>query len=147
MPGLAGGSRATSRAALHVRWEHEWILPPLSVPNLTCLPTPEALLDNPAVSLFVQRAQAVRSDFGLTSGNARAVAELCLRLDGLPLAIELAAAWIKVVSPNALLARLERRFDLLVGGRADQTARHQALRAFNVNYDELPAPPEAYRGT
>ena len=82
-----------------------------------------------AVALFVERAQAVKADFAVTSANAPAIAEICVKLDGLPLAIELAAARAKLLSPQALLARLEQRFDLLTGGPRDLPERQQTLRA------------------
>ena len=94
----------------------------------TC-PTIAALSQYDAVALFVERARAVKADFAVTDANAPAVAEICVRLDGLPLAIELAAARAKLLSPQALLARLEQRFDLLTGGPRDQPARQQTLRA------------------
>lgn len=120
---------ATSRAALRLRWEHEMPVTPLAVPDPRRLPPLEALSQVPAVALFVDRARAVKPDFALTDANARAVAEICARLDGLPLAIELAAARVKVLPLPALLGRLERRLDLLQGGAQDQPDRHRTLRA------------------
>jgi predicted ATPase len=95
----------TSRAALHVRWEHEYPVQPLAVPDLNQA-SAQSLAQSPSVDLFIQRACAVRPEFALTEENARAVAEICARLDGLPLAIELAAARIKVLTPQAIQLRL-----------------------------------------
>jgi predicted ATPase len=119
----------TSRIPLHLSGEHELQVPPLDVPDPAHLPEIDALSQYDAVALFVERAQAVKSDFAVTSANAPAIAEICVRLDGLPLAIELAAARAKLLSPQALLARLEQRFDLLTGGPRDLPARQQTLRA------------------
>jgi predicted ATPase/DNA-binding CsgD family transcriptional regulator len=118
----------TSRAVLHVQGEHEFAVPPLALPNLSQLPTPEVLADSAAVALFLQRAQAVLPTFELTTANASAIAELCVRLDGLPLAIELAAARIKLLPPQALLARLGRRLELLTSQAQDVPTRQQTLR-------------------
>src|SRR6266568_2798467 len=118
----------TSRAALHVQGEHEFLVPPLAVPDLTHLPVQGALSQYAAVALFFQRAQAVKPAFQLTNSNARSIAEICVRLDGLPLAIELAASRIKLLSPQALLTRLSQRLHLLTGGALDAPARQQTLR-------------------
>jgi predicted ATPase len=118
----------TSRAALRVRGEHEVPVPPLAVPDLQRLPAPAALGQVAAVALFVQRVQALRPDFALTPANAAAVAQICVRLDGLPLALELAAARIGVLPPQALLARLAHPLQLLVGGARDLPERQQTLR-------------------
>jgi len=118
----------TSRACLHLRGEYEFPVPPLTVPDLRQLPSPEALVQYAAVELFVERARAVKSDFAVTDENASAVAEVCARLDGLPLAIELAAARAKLLSPHALLARLENRLKLLTGGARDLPAHKQTMR-------------------
>ena len=120
---------ATSRTPLHLSGEHELHVPPLELPDPANLPDAEALSQYEAVELFVERARAVKADFAITNANAPAVAEICVRLDGLPLAIELAAARAKLLSPQALLARLEQRFDLLTGGPRDQPERRQTLRA------------------
>jgi predicted ATPase len=120
---------ATSRTPLHLSGEHEFPVPPLELPDLAHLPAFDALSQYEAVALFVERARAVKADFAVTSSNAPAIAQICIGLDGLPLAIELAAARAKLLSPQALLARLEQRFDLLTGGPRDQPARQQTLRA------------------
>jgi len=118
----------TSRTVLHVRGEQEFAVPPLSVPNPKHLPDLVALSQYEAVALFLARAQAVKPEFLLTTANARAVTEICVRLDGLPLAIELAAARIKLFSPQALLARLGQRLAVLTTGARDAPARQQSLR-------------------
>src|SRR5438876_1211928 len=118
----------TSREVLHVRSEREFAVPPLALPDPTNLPKLAALARTPSVALFLQRAQAARPEFKLTSTNARAVAEICVRLDGLPLAIELAAARMKLLSPQALLTRLDRPLNMLTGGARDVPARQQTLR-------------------
>ncbi|MFZ1974406.1 MAG: protein kinase [Candidatus Acidiferrales bacterium] len=130
----------TSRAALHVYGEHEFPVPPLALPEAHTMPAPEALGRFPAVALFVQRAAAVKPDFELNRENATAVVEICARLDGLPLAIELAAARVKVLSPAALRARLASRLQLLTGGARDLPQRQQTLRgAIDWSYDLLSA--------
>src|SRR5438552_3534134 len=96
----------TSRAVLRIQGEHEFPVPPLAVPDLKQLPELETLCQYAAITLFLQRAQAIKPDFQMTKANARAIAEICVCLDGLPLAIELAAARIKLLPPQALLARL-----------------------------------------
>jgi predicted ATPase/DNA-binding CsgD family transcriptional regulator len=128
----------TSRAALHLSGEHEFPVPPLELPDPKHPPDAEALSQYEAVTLFIQRARAAKPDFQITNASAAAVAELCARLDGLPLAIELAAARVKLLSPQALLARLRRRLDLLIGGARDRPARQQTLRGtIDWSYDLL----------
>jgi predicted ATPase len=128
----------TSRAVLRLQGEHEYPVPTLSVPDPRCLSPVEALSQYAAVELFIQRAVAVRHDFAVANENAPAVAEICYRLDGLPLAIELAAARIKLFPPQALLSRLENRLKLLTGGARDRPARQQTLRdAIAWSYDLL----------
>jgi predicted ATPase len=131
----------TSREALRVRGEHLYPVQPLGLPEIDDrLPNPEELARYEAVQLFVERAQAVRSDFELTDENAEAVAEICLRLDGLPLAIELAAARIRLFSPQALRQRLGSRFKLLRGGARDLPERQQTLRdTIDWSYELLAA--------
>ena len=130
----------TSRAALHVYGEHEFPVPPLAMPDPQAKPPVEALARYSAVALFMQRAAAVRPDFELNQENASAVTEICLRLDGLPLAIELAAARVKVLSPSAMRTRLTSRLQLLTGGARDMPQRQQTLRAaIDWSYDLLSA--------
>jgi predicted ATPase/class 3 adenylate cyclase len=120
----------TSREALHVRGEHLFPVPPLSLPRAGPGHRSAAELARcEAVQLFVERTQAVRADFHLTDQHATAVAEICLRLDGLPLAIELATARIRLFSPEALCDRLGSRLQLLRSGARDLPARQQTLRA------------------
>jgi predicted ATPase/transcriptional regulator with XRE-family HTH domain len=119
----------TSRETLHLYGEHEYPVPPLPVPDPHRLPALEAVSQYAAVALFIQRAQAVKPDFQVTNATAPAVAEICERLDGLPLAIELAAARSRHFAPEALLARLASRLRTLTGGARDRPARHQTIRA------------------
>jgi predicted ATPase/serine/threonine protein kinase/DNA-binding CsgD family transcriptional regulator len=128
----------TSRALLHLRAEHVFPVPPLALPDPTRLPEQERLADAAAVALFVERALAVQPSFQLTAANARAVAEICVRLDGLPLAIELAAARIRLLPPQALLARLSQRLAVLTGGARSLPERQQTLRnTLKWSYDLL----------
>ena len=130
----------TSRAALHVYGEYEFPVPPLALPDSRSTPSPESLAGYAAVALFVQRAIAAKPDFELNRENAAAVAEICARLDGLPLAIELAAARVKVLSPSSMLTRLASRLQLLTGGARDLPERQQTLRAaIDLSYDLLNA--------
>src|SRR5207248_8558521 len=120
---------ATSRTALAVRAEREYPVPPLPLPaDPTGAPVDE-LARVPAVALFVDRARAVRYGFALAEGNAAAVVEICRRLDGLPLAIELAAARIRLLDPDVLLDRLATSLDALGTGAADLPERQRTLRA------------------
>lgn len=118
----------TSRSVLRLSGEHDYPVPPLALPDRAAWDDAESLLRNEAVALFVARAQAARLDFRLEE-NARAVAEICVALDGLPLALELAAARVKVLPAEALRARLERRLPLLVAGPRDVPRRQRTLRA------------------
>src|SRR5436309_2332145 len=128
----------TSRAALRIQGEYEFMVSPLAVPDLKQLPTNEELAQIATVSLFLQRAQAIRSDFQLTAANARTIAAICARLEGLPLAIELAAARIKLLPPQTLLKRLKDRLQVLTGGKQDLPARQQTLyNTLQWSYDLL----------
>jgi len=118
----------TSRVVLHVQAEHEFFVPSLSLPDPNHVPDLAALSQYEAVALFLRRAQSARSDFHVTNANAPAVAEICVRLDGLPLAIELAAARMKLLSPEALLVRLHQPLHVLTSGPRDVVARQQTLR-------------------
>ena len=120
---------ATSRAPLRLGYERELAVPALRLPELSELPGLEAVSQYEAVALFVERATAVKSDFAVTNENAPAVAEICVRLDGLPLAIELAAARIRSLPPATLLERLGDRLALLTQGPRDAPVRQQTLRA------------------
>jgi predicted ATPase/class 3 adenylate cyclase len=129
---------ATSRTPLRLYGEHEFPVPPLSLPDPGSLPPVEHLTQYGAIRLFVERAKAVKPDFSLTEENASAVAEICTRLDGLPLAIELAAARIKLLPPRALLSRLGNRLKLLTGGARNLPERQRTLRgAIEWSYELL----------
>ncbi len=132
----------TSRAALQIYGEREFPVPPLAFPDPRELPSMQALRDYPAVALFQDRAQAIKPDFALTDANAPAVAEICARLDGLPLAIELAVARIKLLPPETMLARLQSRLRLLTGGARDLALRQQTLRGAIDWSHELLGPVE-----
>jgi predicted ATPase/class 3 adenylate cyclase len=119
---------ATSRTPLGLYGEYEFPIPPLSLPDPESLPPLEDLTEYEAVKLFVERARAVRPDFSLAEDNARAVVEICERLDGLPLAIELAAARIKLLPPRVLLERLGNRLKILTGGARNLPERQRTLR-------------------
>ncbi len=130
----------TSRATLHLQGEQEFPVSSLVLPDLKQLPPPDALSHYAAVALFLQRAQAVKPSFQITSANARAIAEICIRLDGLPLAIELAAARVKLLSPPVLLIRLEHRLHLLTSSTQDAPNRQRTLRnTLQWSYDLLDA--------
>lgn len=117
----------TSRALLNLRGEREYSLPPMTVPPAGATAEPDDLLYYESVALFVKRAVEASPQFALTRANARAIAGICRKLEGLPLAIELAAARVKVLSPEAILSRLDHRLKLLTGGKADLPPRQQAL--------------------
>jgi predicted ATPase/serine/threonine protein kinase len=128
----------TSRARLHLSGEHEFILQPLALPLAGALLSASELLGYAAIALFVARARAARSDFALTDENVAIVAEICTRLDGLPLAIELAAARVKLLSPQAILSRLEHSLKLLTGGARDLPERqHNIRKAIAWSFDLL----------
>lgn len=135
----------TSRTVLRVRGEAQYLVPPLTVPDSLRLAadgnTLATLAEYEAVRLFVERARAARPDFALTPENAVVVAQICQRLDGLPLAIELAATRIRTLSPQAMLARLNHRLQLLTVGARDLPSRHQTLRAAIEWSYELLDPP------
>jgi predicted ATPase/DNA-binding CsgD family transcriptional regulator/Tfp pilus assembly protein PilF len=118
----------TSRSPLHVRGEREFPVAPLPVPDPARLPPAVELAANPAVALFLDRAQATRPDLDLTEEHAAAIAEICVRLDGLPLALELAAARVRLLPPTAMLPRLANRLGLLTAGPRDLPQRQQTLR-------------------
>jgi predicted ATPase/DNA-binding SARP family transcriptional activator/Tfp pilus assembly protein PilF len=119
----------TSRTPLRLYGEQEYAVPPLTVPDPSSLPPLEVLARYGAVRLFVERARAVKADFSVSEENAWAVAEICARLDGLPLAIELAAARARLLTPQTMLARLSDRLRLLRGGPRDLPARQRTLRS------------------
>jgi predicted ATPase/serine/threonine protein kinase len=128
----------TSRSPLHLYGEREFPVPPLALPDSRLRSSVDTLSKCPAVALFVQRAIAAKPGFELNAENASAVCEICARLDGLPLAIELAAARVKVLSPSSLLTRLASRLQLLTGGARDLPQRQQTLRAaMDWSYDLL----------
>ena len=132
----------TSRVSLHLRGERESPLDPLLLPDPEHLPPPERLSQYAAVALFVERAQGARPDFAVTAANAPAIAEICARLDGLPLAIELAAARVKLLPPEALLARLSSGLKLLTGGARDLEERQRTMRATIAWSESLLGPEE-----
>ena len=131
----------TSREPIGLSGEREFPVPPLDLPDVGDLPSLEALSQYEAVRLFVDRATAVRPGFAVTNENAPAVAEICARLDGLPLAIELAAARVKILPPQAMLSRLDRALPLLATGSRDLPQRQRTLRdAISWSYDLLEEP-------
>jgi predicted ATPase/class 3 adenylate cyclase len=128
----------TSREPLHITGEQEVAVPPMALPEGREEWDPDRLMRCESVALFAERATAVDARFRLTESNVHAVAELCLRLDGLPLAIELAASRVKLLSPQAILDRLGRRLELLTGGPVDLPARQRTLReAIGWSHDLL----------
>jgi predicted ATPase/class 3 adenylate cyclase len=142
--GAAAGLRVlvTSRVALSVRGEQELVVPPLALPDPERPPDLESLGRSEAVRLFVERARAVRPEFRLTADNAPAVAEITARLDGLPLAIELAATRVKLLTPDELLPRLRDRLALLTGGARTLPDRQRTLRGAVAWSHDLLSPPE-----
>jgi non-specific serine/threonine protein kinase len=118
----------TSRTPLRLSSEQRFPTLPLALPSAGEAPVPDRLQDYDAIALFVERARQVRPSFALDGGNAGAVIEICRQLDGLPLALELAAAWLRVLSPAVLLTRMERRLALLTEGATDQPARLRSMR-------------------
>ena len=136
------GVLATSRERLRLSGEHEYPVPPLELPDPDRPTSADALSRCAAVALFVERARAAKPGFGLGEENAAAVAEICVRLDGLPLAIKLAAARVKVLPPRAMLERLHRRLEVLVGGARDAPARQETLRRTLEWSHELLSEPE-----
>lgn len=118
----------SSRFVLHLQGEQEFVVPPLAVPDPTHVPDLVTLAQYEAVALFLARVQAVRPDFQLTPANAGAIIDICIRLDGFPLALELAAARIKLLSPRALLARLKSGVPLLMNEGQDVPMRQRTLR-------------------
>src|SRR6266849_5476310 len=139
--------RPASTPALRIRGEREFPVAPLACPAPTGNETVDALVRYPALELFIDRAQNVRPDFRLAEANAASVAEICRRLDGMPLALELAAARIRVLPPEAMLGRLGDGLSLLIGGPRDLPGRQQTIRATIAwSYDLLnPAEQELFR--
>lgn len=128
----------TSREGLHVRGEREYLVPPLAVPTRTNRSLLESPWQSPAVELFIDRAKAVKPDLKITNETISLISEICSRLDGLPLAIELAAARIRYMPPSQLLVRLEHRLEFLTGGARDLPERQKTLRNTIVwSYDLL----------
>ncbi|MGZ3643334.1 MAG: protein kinase domain-containing protein [Ktedonobacteraceae bacterium] len=132
----------TSRAVLHVWGEHLFRVQPLEIPDLQQEPDLESLFQVASVALFVQCTRAIYPTFQLSDENARDVAELCARLEGMPLALELASEQCKVFSPHALLSRLKHPLDILTGGRRDAPPRHQTLRNMLSWNDDVLSPDE-----
>jgi predicted ATPase/class 3 adenylate cyclase len=135
---------ATSRSPLRVYGEQEYPVPPLDLPDAASASDPESLSHFASVALFVERAMAVRPDFAVDASNAPAIAQICVSLDGLPLAIELAAARVRVLTPQAILSRLGDRLSILAGGASNLPQRQQTLRgAIDWSYDLLEASDRA----
>ena len=118
----------TSRAVLHVYGEHDFAVPPLTLPAQKAIPPIDQLVQYEGIRLFIERAKVAKAAFALTQGNASTVTEICHRVDGLPLAIELAAASVRLLAPEGILRRLEHRLPLLTRGARDLPARQQTLR-------------------
>lgn len=134
----------TSREVLRIRGEHEFVVQPLSLPASKQQPDNETLTHYGAVALFLERAREFQPAFELTTLNAPLITEICRRLDGLPLALELAAARLKVLSPQALLERLEHRLAVLTGGARDLPPRQQTLRQTIAWSYDLLSPEEQH---
>jgi len=132
----------TSRTPLRIAAEHEYSLPPLALPPPSEIASTESLMAYPSVALFVERARKTKGSFELTAENAEAVAAVCRRLDGLPLALELAVARLRLLAPEALLERLDRALDVLTSGQRDAPERHQTLRATIAWSHSLLSEPE-----
>jgi len=137
----------TSREALHLRAEHQFVVTPLPLPALppgeACQwLDPAALAENPALQYFLHRIQAARPDFQLTPDTAVTLARICQHLEGIPLALELAAPRLKLLSPQALLARLEGRLQVLTGGARDLPERQRTMRTTLAWSYELLSPAE-----
>src|SRR5215207_8017126 len=138
----------TSRVQLRIRGEHLLEVAPLPVPNPARLPSLARLASNPAVALFLDRASVIDPTLTLDPHNADAIASICARLEGVPLALELAAARLQILSPKALAARLDSRLTVLTQGPRDADARHRTLRdAIRWSYELLsPAEQRLFRG-
>jgi predicted ATPase/class 3 adenylate cyclase len=135
---------ATSRTPLHLSGELSYIVPPLAVPAADSVADAESLPRYESANLFVERAQAASREFSITNDNARVIGEICIRLEGLPLAIELAAPRVRVLEPAALLQRLDQRLKLLTSGPADLDPRQRTLRAtIDWSYELLTEPEQA----
>jgi predicted ATPase/DNA-binding CsgD family transcriptional regulator len=129
---------ATSREILHLYGEHEFVVMPLKLPDSSSSLVVETVAQSPAIALFIERAQAIKATFSLTDENMPAIVEICMRLDGLPLAIELAAARVKLLTPQEILVRLENSLTLLTGGAQNLPARQRTLRnTLDWSYDLL----------
>ncbi len=133
---------ATSRIRLQVQGEHEYLVRPLALPDTGSAGSIDAISEYESVRLFIERARAARSSFAITHENAPAIAEICTRLDGLPLAIELAAARTRILPPEAMLVRLSARLPILTGGAHNLPARQQTLRGAIAWSYELLAPAD-----
>jgi len=118
----------TSRAILRISGEHTFLVPPLALPNLARLSKKEEILQYPAIILFLERARTIIPEFSLNEENSYIIAEICIHLDGLPLAIELAVPSLKLLSPKMLLQRIHHRFQILTHGMRDAPGRHQTLQ-------------------
>jgi predicted ATPase/DNA-binding CsgD family transcriptional regulator len=128
----------TSREALRIQGEQQFLVAPLEVPDLKQGTDQQTLMSNASVMLFMQYGQTVKHDFQLTGDNARTIAEICVKLEGVPLALELAAARVKLLTPIALLARLSHRLQVLTRGRSDAPDRQQTLlKTIKWSYDLL----------